>query len=71
MVRDSRYVTNTAYSGAKSLVISRFRCTTQERGGKATSVSVRTYAKGETVFNVREAEVRYCYIYGYGCENHD
>ena len=31
MVRDSRYVTNTAYSGAESLVISRFRCTTQER----------------------------------------
>ena len=31
MVRDSRYVTNTAYSGAESLVISRFRCITQER----------------------------------------
>ena len=31
MVRDSRYVTNTAYSGAESLVIPRFRCTTQER----------------------------------------
>ena len=31
MVRDSRYVTNTAYSGAESPVISRFRCTTQER----------------------------------------
>jgi hypothetical protein len=34
MVRDSRYVTNTGYSGAESLVISRFRCTTQERAIK-------------------------------------
>jgi len=36
MVRDSRYVTNTAYSGAESLVISRFRCTTQERATEKT-----------------------------------
>ena len=31
MARDNRYVTNTGCSGAESLVISRFRCTTQER----------------------------------------
>ena len=35
MSRDRRYVTNTAYSGVESLVISRFRCTTQERRPKA------------------------------------
>ena len=31
MARDSRYVTNTSYPRAESLVISRFRCTTEER----------------------------------------
>jgi hypothetical protein len=34
MMRDSRYVTNTAYSRAESLVISRFRCIIQERRWK-------------------------------------
>jgi hypothetical protein len=40
MVRDSRYVTNTAYSGAESLVISRFRCTTQERVPSTPTIDV-------------------------------
>jgi hypothetical protein len=35
MARDNRYVTNTGYSGAKSLVISRFRRTIGERESKS------------------------------------
>ena len=48
MVRDSRYVTNTAYSGAESLVISRFRCTTQERYLNITHQGYQTFLYGGT-----------------------
>jgi hypothetical protein len=38
LARDSRYVTNTGCSGAKSLTISRFRCTTEERLHKSVFI---------------------------------
>ena len=50
MVRDSRYVTNTGYSGAESLVISRFRCTTQERDVLLDDVHVPDHREALTFY---------------------
>ena len=61
MARDSRYVTNTGYSGAESLVISRFRCTTGERLQKSERTISKTYYEvRSTVTFVNENESTGC-----------